>query len=108
MKTFWLSFCDNELPKGQQLLGACIIDVTEADAEMAVMEVAQRFPLAQPDAEWIAAALRKAHELGCNPGGEVATLEIPIDHPMLALYPRGVLMDRATIERIDASVDTLH
>lgn len=102
MKTFWLSFCDAERPEGERFLGACIVDVTDEEAADALIEIALRFPFAQPDAEWIAAATRKAHILGCNPGGQVASMEIEHDHPNLALYQRGVLMDRATCERIVA------
>lgn len=106
VKTFWLSFCDSERPKGQQFLGACIVDVTAADADEAAVFIALRFPLAQPDSEWIGAASWKAHRLGCNPGGEMASLEIPLGHLMLKRYQRGVLMDRATVERIDRAIET--
>lgn len=105
VKTFWMSFCDNGRPKGQQFLGACLIDVTAEEADEAAIDVLLRFPFAQPDAEWIAAATTKAHLLGCNPGGEIATREIPHDHPMLTHYERGVLMSKATIERIDAEIE---
>lgn len=33
MRTFWLSFCDGDRPKGQQFLGACVVDVTDEEAE---------------------------------------------------------------------------
>jgi hypothetical protein len=105
VKTFWMSFCDSARPKGKQFLGACVIDVTAAEADDAAILVLLRFPFAQPNAEWIAAATTNAHRLGCNPGGEIATMEITADHPMLARYQRGVLMDRATIERIDAEIE---
>lgn len=100
MKVFWLSFCD---PKrsGDQFVGACLIDVNEQDAATAAIILDRRFPHAMPDAEWPAAATSKARRLGCNPGGEVAIWEIPADHLMLTFYPRGVLLDRATIERIE-------
>lgn len=101
-KVFWLSFCDADRPKGTQFLGACLIDVTAAEADNAEIEVLLKFPFAEPDSEWLAAAVKKAHRLGCNPGGEVASLEIPLDHPNLSVYRFGVLMDRATIEAIDA------
>lgn len=102
-KVFWLSFCDSERPKGQQFLGACLIDVTAAEADDAAIDVLLRFPLAQPDAEWLAAAIKKSHALGCNPGGEVASAEFT-ECPHLSRYRCGVLMDRATIERIDAEI----
>jgi len=103
-KVFWLSFCDGARHKGQQFLGACIVEVTAAEADEAAIDVMLMFPLAQPGAEWIAAASRKAHRLGCNPGGEMASMEIEPDHPNLERYEFGVLMDRATVERIDADI----
>jgi len=107
-RVFWLSFCDGDRPEGQQFLGACVIEVTEEDATAAAVDVAAWFPRAVADAEWVAAATRKAWQLGCNPGGEIATAELPADHPALAYYQRGVLMDRATIEHIDALYEADH
>jgi hypothetical protein len=97
-KVFWLSFCDPDLPKGEQFLGACLIEVTAADAHEATI---RPFPFAPAGSDWLAAALRKANSLGCNPGGEVEALEVDISNPHLARHPFGVLMDRATIERLD-------
>ena len=45
---YWLSFVDVSRPKGQQFLGACIVQ-----------------------ARGIATAVREAHLRGCNPGGQV-------------------------------------
>lgn len=53
MAYYWLSFCDADLPDGEQFLGGCLID-----------------------AEDVADALKKAHRRGCNPGGEVACMQI--------------------------------
>lgn len=103
-KVFWLSFCDPERPTGQQFLGACLVRVTEAEAAAALERVIARFPDTPLGAEWLAAACAKAGALGCNPGGEVASAEIPVDAPQLTHYTLGVLMDRAMIERIDAEV----
>lgn len=104
-KVFWLSFCDTHKPEGSQFLGACVVDVTAEEAQDVAFDVMLRFPFAQPGSEWLAAASRKAHQLGCNPGGEMASCEIPADHPQLARYTFGVLMDRATIEQIDHVVE---
>ena len=104
-RAFWLSFCDTARPTGQRFLGACVVEVVAVEADEAASEVSLRFPFAQPDAEWVAAALKKAHRLGCNPGGEVSFHEIPADHSILAHYPVGVLMDRATLERIDKQIE---
>ena len=104
-KVFWLSFCDSTLATGKQFLGACLVYVSVKEAEKAAIEVAPRFPLARSGAGWIAAAIKKAHQLGCNPGGEVATCEIEADNPNLCRYPPGVLMDRATLDRIEEASD---
>lgn len=108
MKVFWMSFCDAERPKGSQFLGACVIAVTQEEADDALIEVALKFPNAQDGAEWIAAATKKAWACGCNPGGQVLTMELPPDHPTLLKYQFGVLMDKATIERIDNELEQVH
>lgn len=86
-RLFWLSFVDPDRPAGERFLGACIVEVTTAEIEAAGALVRERFPNALPDADGIAAAARKAHAMGCNPGGEVGTLEIPVAAPpaLLAL-----------------------
>ncbi len=81
------------------------MEVTADEADLAAIEMMLQFPFAQPDAKWIAAATKNAWALGCNPGGEIASMEVPIDHPMLAKYQFGVLMDRATIERLDRELE---
>jgi len=53
---WWLSFCDSNLPKGEQFLGACIVR-----------------------ARGFISAIREAHKQGCNPGGEVEGLETRSD-----------------------------
>lgn len=112
-QTFWLSFCDGDRPKGQQFLGVCIVDVTEADALEAVdIVVARRMQVGHPDppdpeAVWIAAAVRKAHREGCNPGGDVATARIdqaPHFAQHGASYPRNRLCSKAEIEAIETSL----
>lgn len=51
---YWLSFCDPLKPKTKQFLGVCIVR-----------------------AFGVATAILRAHQLGINPGGEVASWEIP-------------------------------
>ncbi len=55
MTMWWLSFCDPDAPTGEQFLGACIVD--------AVDEIT---------------AVRVAHILGINPGGEVAFQDLDL------------------------------
>ncbi len=99
LKTFWLSFCDGAKPTGERFLGACLVDVTQDDADEAIVWLAIHRPQARAGAEWIAAAQRKAWRERCNPGGEVAFCDIsdaPAD--VLATYPRNRLMTRSELE----------
>lgn len=93
-RTFYLSFADDD-----GFRGAAVVDVTEDDAALAKLDLAIRFPNALPGAEWIAAATRKAHAKGCNPGGEVLSCDIT-DAYEKSLYPRNKLMSKADLEAI--------
>lgn len=53
---WYMSFTDPDLPKGTQFLGACYVD-----------------------GPTLPAALTRSHDLGINPGGEVAFVEVPSD-----------------------------
>lgn len=59
MTLWWLSFCDSAKPAGEQFLGACIVPI---DATLGPND--------------LVTAVRAAHALGCNPGGECVGLEI--------------------------------
>ncbi len=99
-KTYWLSFCDGERPTGQQFLGVAIVDVTDADVDAIREELRAKFPKAKDGAEWLAAASRKAWALGCNPGGEMLSHEMPaeaLELPQMLATPRGVLLDKPTL-----------
>jgi hypothetical protein len=105
-KYFWLSFCDNEKPKGAQFLGACIVGVSDAEAAAMLDEIDVRFPDHADGAEWIGAASRKAWSLGCNPGGEMACGELPLDEPLPEAVRRrlGRLMTRDECAAFDAEM----
>ena len=96
-RTLWLSFCDGAKPAGQQFLGVCVVDVTPEEADEALIDVLFRFPLAEPGAQWIAAAVKKAHRAGCNPGGEVATADITDATPPAPL-PKNRLLSFKELE----------
>ena len=91
-KVYWMSFADPGKPPGDRFLGVTIIEVTDDDAAAMKPELDARHPQHLPGAEWLAAASRKAHRLGCNPGGEVASYELPADWPLLAVVPRDRLL----------------
>jgi len=93
MKTIWLSFTD-PTKEVDRFLGVALVDVTIEEASDALIEIEVKFPQHLPGAEWIFAANRKAHGLGCNPGGEVASWEVPAG----LAAPRGRLMMKAALE----------
>ncbi len=101
-RTYWLSFVDSSAIEGQGFRGVCVVDVTEAEAAAQLADLAARFPLHQPGAEWIAAATAKAWRLGCNPGGAVLSLRLDLAAPSpaaLAEVPRDRLMSRVELLR---------
>ena len=105
IKTFWMSFADGDKPKGQQNLGICIIDVTEAEAaeERAWLESsAFKHTYNKELGPWIGAAARKAHRLGCNPGGEVASFDLSDheDQDWVQSLPRNQLFTGAEAEAL--------
>lgn len=72
MKRFWLSFCDTDKPAGSQFLGVAIVR-----------------------AHSLPEAIRVAHVLGINPGGEVQSLELP----------DGVKIDGGSMEQLLSRVE---
>jgi hypothetical protein len=103
MRTYWLSFCDDQRPQGQQFLGVVIVDVSEVDAAGALLtwDATHATPMAdRVDGPWLAAAMRACWRAGVNPGGEVASRRID-DAPgfprMSPRYPRLQLLSRDEI-----------
>jgi hypothetical protein len=76
---YWLSFCDPGRPKGEQFLGACLVE-------------GQSF----------LDAVRAAHRQRLNPGGEVKGLEVtPASAARVAPAWRGRLLTRQECEALD-------
>lgn len=100
MKTMWLSFCDPDKPEGEQFLGACVVDVTDEDAAEAKEELLEKFPRHLPGAEWVRAACRTAHLMGCNPGGEVGAWELPTDTAKVQALTRNRLLQKAELVQL--------
>jgi hypothetical protein len=98
IRTFYLSFADDERPRGEQFLGACLVDVTDDDARAARTMIALKFPNARDGAEWIGAASTVAHRHGCNPGGQMLSVDVT-DQPEKDRYPRNRLLSRADLEQ---------
>jgi hypothetical protein len=103
-----LSFCDPAAPAGQRFRGVCIVEVNETDAAEALIDIAVKFPHALPGAEWIAAATRKAWREGCNPGGEVASLELTPGSlaKLPASLPRNRLLNKTELQALGVEKDT--
>lgn len=75
---WWLSFCDERRPKGEQFLGACMVRA------------------------WgIGTAVAEANRYKINPGGEVQGLSIPVDVPDPPAEWVYRLLTRAECEEFD-------
>lgn len=82
MTLWWLSFADASLPTGSQFLGACIVA-----------------------AETPVAAIKIAHSLGINPGGEVVWVAIPPDRaPLVEAHWRERLLTRRETDDLNREV----
>jgi hypothetical protein len=85
MQTFWLSFCDRELPEGSQFLGACVVEVEDGGR--------------------IDAAANEARKLGINPGGEV--LGFVVDPETAKIFParwRNKLLNKDDCAEMDEEI----
>ncbi len=79
MALYWMSFCDGSRPAGQQFCGVAIVEADD-----------------------LRDAVRVAWETGCNPGGQIASVEIPPERLTgLENVPRNTLMDRTALESYD-------
>jgi hypothetical protein len=60
MTTFWLTFSDPDATADKRFLGVAIFDMDESDGEASTVEI-----------------VRRAWELGINPGGQMIVQEVP-------------------------------
>lgn len=65
---YWLSFIDPDRPQGRRFLGVAVVR-----------------------AEGPLSATNKAHDLGINPGGEVAIIRLPDDYKVIPEYVHRLL-----------------
>lgn len=77
MTMMWLSFADDD-----GFRGVVIIEITDEDIVLAKAEIDERFPQHLDGAELPAAAIRKTHRLGINPGGQVLAFHVPDGYPL--------------------------
>jgi hypothetical protein len=74
VKLYYLSFADPTKPRGEQWLGGAYVEAESA----------------------IHAMLHESRRHGCNPGGEVVSIELPFDAPIRDDY-RNRLLDDAML-----------
>ncbi len=94
MKSFWLSFADDN-----GFLGACVVDVEAPEDPACLCEVCK----SSPNAGWNLAAVRKAHQLKVNPGGDVRIMELNRDLTMTDLLPRNKLLTKDQVKALGAT-----
>ncbi len=100
-RTYWLSFCDNDRPAGQQFLGVAVVDVTEKDRAEAEVITREKWGERDEEVYWLGAAIRKSHQEGCNPGGEVASARIDeFITPETPDCPRHRLLSKAELQAL--------
>lgn len=81
---FWLSFCDESAPEGEQFKGAALVEADD-----------------------LKGAVGRAWATGCNPGGQVMSVELNLDampntrRVRLARAPRDTLMDKDLLRHYD-------
>lgn len=93
MSLWWLSFADPEKPQGTRFLGVAIVEIEDVEGQ----DLRDR----------AVTVVRKAHALGCNPGGEVASTELHLDHwpndqrVALAKAPKHTLLSKEDLKHYD-------
>jgi hypothetical protein len=94
-KTYWLSFCDD----AGKNFGVCVVDVTDEQAEEAVSIARDLNPDGYPKGhEWVVAAIGQSLRMGCNPGGDVQSVEID-PGSMATDLPRNRLLQESELRR---------
>lgn len=107
-RIYYISFADPHKPQGDQFLGGCFVEVRDMDAFRAVNSIKTRrievghWPSEITEEEaWAASAVERAHELGCNPGGEAILMLVPLEREE-AVRASGKMATLLTREEIDA------
>ncbi len=98
MKTFWLSFCNEDTGEN---IGVCVVEVSDEQANEAVNIVKRANPQSIcPDGEqWAAAAIGQALLLECNPGGAVLATGVGNPSVLPADLPRNRLIKVDELQR---------
>jgi len=80
MSWFWLSFRDPKKPSGHSFSGACLIEAADFQA-----------------------AIQRAWDLECNPGGEVLGIEVP--EPLWPFVEPGLICDKTECEAVSLRIE---
>lgn len=109
----WMSFADGEKPPGQQLLGACVVEITDEEIEIAREKIAREWPGREHDAGnvFVGACIYVSFRDGVNPGHcDVAVAEMP-DWAWAEMEASGVkpsrLLTREQLEEFAVKVSSL-
>lgn len=106
-RTYWLSFSDGRRPEGDQFLGVVVVDV---DSEVLADTPPLPAHIIDPEARWLAAAIRETWRAKVNPGGGVLSHrldDLPSFSTVHAVYPRLTLLSRADIAAYDERVQAV-
>ena len=96
--TFWLSFVDEHRRPGERFLGVAIVEVCDDEYQLSKVEGQLRGWPNDPYSVWTRAAVDKAWQLGCNPGGQVGSVMIEAE-ALPSDTPRGKLMQKDELAR---------
>lgn len=79
MSYWYLSFCDTDRPKGHKFLGGCFVEAQSAQE-----------------------AIQAAWAHGCNPGGEVAMVQVPEEREAaIARWGTNRLLSKQELQMLD-------
>jgi hypothetical protein len=90
MSYYWLSFCDANRPEGERFIGGCLVE-----------------------ADGVGEAVEESWRWRCNPGGEIAIVEIGANHKQNVprfrlnyLYSKQDIEDMGELRTLQDAIDT--
>jgi hypothetical protein len=76
MTTFWLTFNDPQASSDKRFLGVAIFDMDESAGRLSIQQI-----------------VRRAWQLGINPGGAVFVRDVTGDHRILDKHKNKLIID---------------
>ena len=96
-RLFWLSFVGLDPAGAERFLGVCLVEVDDEDRAEAKAILDVQFPQHTAGVEEVAAMSRKAHLMGCNPGGQMLIAEVDPELVAAKGLPLYRLLSRAEL-----------